>query len=75
MMYEEVGDERIEWNFNNMIFPVNDSPANKLLEEVKKNPELRKALKDINKKIEKDDCVTEGPCKEQRDCCDPISCV
>ena len=78
MMYEEVGDDRIEWNFNNLIFPVNDSgipPVDKILEEAAKNPELRKALKDVNKKTEKDDCVTEGPCKEQKDCCDPISCV
>ena len=49
--------------------------GNQLLE----NPEMKKAMKEtmkgINKKIEKDDCKVEGPCKEQEDCCDPITCV
>ena len=36
---------------------------------------MKETMKGVNKKIEKDDCKVEGPCKEQEDCCDPITCV
>ena len=61
-----------------MIFPVNDS-NNDLMKniekEIQKNPEMKKALVDVDKRIEKKGCKVEGPCEEQEDCCDPISCI